>query len=481
MTAQHDLAPIWDHIDSHFDDYVSSIQAYLRQPGISTTGEGIRESAEMSRDLLDSIGATDTELVETDGNPVVFGRLDSGKTGARTLIASSLYDLVPVDPDEWVTPPFEAQVIDSRLAQSVGIPKEAGDVILARGAANQRGPSLAFMHAVNSIKQVTGELPINLLFSLDGEEEIASPNWKTFLRKKEDELKVADAAFQHGFRTNESGRHLLHCGFKGLTLFELIVRGGDWGGTRDGRDLWAADILWVDSPIRKLTEAMQVVLDENGRCLVPGFYDGIRANTAEEQAIYDMLRQEVDIEAQARARNIPHFKNYKDPRDIFIDIISGPVLNVDGLVSGYTEGFTTVMPMKAVAKYDVRLVPDQSADDFFASLRKHLDDSGFDMVEINRMGGTEPGRTPPSHPLIKAADVTGVAHGLESEVWPISAAANPLGMYARPPFDLPILFAGIGRSGNYHVPNEWCSVEDIRVSMKWVVSFLYELASQEPW
>jgi acetylornithine deacetylase/succinyl-diaminopimelate desuccinylase-like protein len=271
VNVEHDLTPIWDHIDAHFEDYVSSIQGYLRQPGISTTGEGIRESAEMSRDLLDSIGATDTELVETGGNPVVFGRLDSGKAGTRTLIASSLYDLVPVDPDEWVTPPFEAQIIDSRLAQSVGIPEEAGDVILARGAANQRGPSLAFMHAVDSIRQVTGELPVNLLFSLDGEEEIASPNWKTFLRKKEGELKVADAAFQHGFRTNESGRHLLHCGFKGLTLFELIVRGGEWGGTRDGRDLWAADILWVDSPIRKLTEAMQVVLDENGRCLVPGF------------------------------------------------------------------------------------------------------------------------------------------------------------------------------------------------------------------
>lgn len=476
MSESRDLTPIWEHVDAEFDDYVARIQGYLRQPGISTTGEGIRESAEMSRDLLDEIGATDTELVETAGNPVVFGKLDSGRADAKTLIASSLYDLVPVNPEEWVTPPFAAEIIDTARAQTVGIPAEAGDVIIARGAANQRGPSLAFMLAVDAIRSVTGELPVNLMFSLDGEEEIASPNWKTFLRAKEEELSQADAAFQHGFRTNESGRHLLHCGFKGVSLFELTVQGGDWGGTLDGRDLWAADMVWVHSPIQKLLEAVSAVLGPDGRCQVPGFYDGIRPPTAEEEEIYQRLRNEVDIEAAARSRNIPHFRDYKDPRDLFIELISGPILNIDGLVAGYTEAFTTVMPMKATAKFDVRIVPDQTMDGFFESLRSYLDGIGLDMVEIHRTGGTEPGKTPPSHPLIQAADVSGRAHGYESEVWPISAAANPLGMYARAPFNLPILFAGLGRSGNYHVPNEWCSVEDIRESMKWVVSFLYEFA-----
>jgi acetylornithine deacetylase/succinyl-diaminopimelate desuccinylase-like protein len=359
----------------------------------------------------------------------------------------------------------------------VGIPAEAGEVIIARGAANQRGPSLAFLLAVDAIRQVTGELPVNLMFSFDGEEEIASPNWKSFLREKEEELSQADAAFQHGFRTNESGRHLLHCGFKGLSLFELIARGGEWGGTRDGRDLWAADMVWVHSPIHKLLEAVLAVLGPDGRCQVPGFYDGVRPLTSEEEAIYQELRDGLDIEAAARSRNIPHFRDYKDPRDLFVELISGPVLNIDGIVSGYTDAFTTVMPMTATAKFDVRIVPDQTMDAFFESLRGHLDGLGLDMVEINRIGGgTEPGKTSPSHPLIRAADASGQAHGYESEVWPISAAANPLGMYARPPFDLPILFAGLGRSGNYHVPNEWCSVEDIKESMKWVVSFLYEFA-----
>jgi acetylornithine deacetylase/succinyl-diaminopimelate desuccinylase-like protein len=476
MTEVRDLTPIWDHIDAKFDDYLSRIQEYLRQPGISTTGEGIQESAEMSRDLMADIGATGTELVETGGNPVVFGKIDSGQSGAKTLIASSLYDLVPVNPQEWVTPPFAAEIVDSARAQSVGIPAAAGDVIIARGAANQRGPSLAFMLAVDAIRSVTGQLPVNLMFSLDGEEEIASPNWKNFLRAKEEELLQADAAFQHGFRTNESGRHLLHCGFKGVSLFELVVTGGEWGGTLDGRDLWAADMVWVHSPIQKLLEAVSAVLDENGRCRVPGFYDGIRPWTSEEEEIYRQLREEVDLEAVARSRNIPHFRDHKDPRELFIELISGPILNIDGMVAGYTEAFTTVMPMRATAKFDVRIVPDQSMDGFFDSLRSYLDELGLDMVEVHRTGGTEPGKTPPSHPLIQAADVSGRAHGVESEIWPISAAANPLGMYARPPFNLPILFAGLGRSGNYHVPNEWCSVEDIRNSMKWAVSFLYEFA-----
>ncbi len=478
MSKNQDLKPIFDHIDTRFSDYASRIRRYLRQPGVSTTGEGIRESAELSQALMDEIGITDTELVETDGNPVVFGRMSSSKGDAtKTLIVSSLYDVVPVDEEEWITPPFAAEVIDRDRAKSVGIPEEAGDVIIARGAANQRGPSLAFMMALEAAKDVTGDLPINFLFSLDGEEEIASPHWRQFLAKKHDELSVADAAFQHGFRTNESGRHLLHCGFKGVALFELTVSGGDWGGTRDGRDLWAADMVWVHSPVQKLLEAVDAVLDPDGRCKVPGFYDNITPRTVEEEKIYTSLREDLDLEAAAAARNIPHFRSHKDPRDLFVDLISGPILNIDGLVAGYTGAFTTVMPMEATAKFDVRIVPDQSMDQFFADLRTYLDDIGLGMVQIHRTGGTEPGKTSPSDPLIRAADRAGVSHGYESEVWPISAAANPLGMYARPPFDLPILFAGIGRSGNYHVPNEWCSIEDVRESMKWAVSFVHEWAA----
>ena len=476
MTSPLNLQPINDYIDEHFEASISEIQRYLQQPGVSTTGEGIRESAELSRELMESVGATDTELVETTGNPVVFGRMRSNNPDAKTLIVSSLYDVVPVKPDEWVSPPFAAEIVESERAQQVGIPAEAGDVIIARGVANQRGPSLAIMLTLKAIKEVTGDLPVNVIFSLDGEEEIASPSWRQFLKAKEAELGEADSAFQHGFRQDETGRHLVHCGFKGLSLFELIVRGGSWGGTLDGRDLFAVDMIWVHSPIQKLLEALALIFDENGQCTIPGFRDGVAEPTAEESAIYEAMRRDFDAEAVKRDRNIPHFRSHKDPADLFIDIVSGPILNIDGLVSGYTEGFTTVMPQTATAKLDVRIVPNQNMSKFFDNLRKYLDEQGLDMVEIHRMGGTEPGKTKPSDPIAKAAERAAEAQGVSSQVWPISAAANPLGMYARPPFNLPILFAGLGRSGNYHVPNEWASVEGIRNSMKWAASFITEWA-----
>jgi acetylornithine deacetylase/succinyl-diaminopimelate desuccinylase-like protein len=470
------LGPIFANIDAHFEESVAEIQHYLRQPGISTTGEGMRESAELSRELMEKCGAVETELVETSGNPVVFGRLYANRPDAKTLIVSSLYDLVPVDPDEWISPPFAADIVDSARAQEVGIPPEAGDVIVARGAANQRGPSLAFMLTLKAIKDATGYLPVNVIFSLDGEEEIASPNWREFLRAKEEILKQADGAYQHGFRQDETGRHLIHCGFKGVSLFELVVRGGSWGGTLDGRDLWAADIVWVHSPIQKLLEAVDAVLDENGRCRVEGFWDGIVQPTPEEAALYERLRAEFDEEAAKKVRNVAHFRSHKDPSELFIDLVSGPILNIDGIVAGYTEAFTTVMPMTATAKFDVRIVPDQSMSRFFEKLRAHLDNHGLDMVEIHRTGGTEPGKTSPSDPLIKTAEWASDHHGVPAQIWPISAAANPLGMYARPPFNVPILFAGLGRSGNYHVPNEWCSVEGIRESMKWSATFIHAWA-----
>ena len=223
-----DLKVVFDHIDAGFDGYLEEIRAYLRQTGVSTSGEGILETAEYTADLIRRIGGT-AELVPTKGNPVVFGRLDSSKPGAKTLIASSLYDVVPVEAADWITDPFGAEIVDSNDHKEVGWDICAGPVLVGRGSRNQRGPNLAFMLALHAMKESTGDIPVNVIFTFDGEEEISSPNWTEFLRKKESELLEADAAYQHGFRQDENGRHMLHLGFKGVSLFELIVEGGEWG------------------------------------------------------------------------------------------------------------------------------------------------------------------------------------------------------------------------------------------------------------
>jgi acetylornithine deacetylase/succinyl-diaminopimelate desuccinylase-like protein len=467
---------IFAYIDEHFNYYVSEIQRYLRQPGISTTGEGIRESATLVLEFLRNAGVTEAHLVETTGNPVVFGRWNSRNPDSKTLLAYTLYDVVPVNPEEWVSPPFAAEIHEAtNVANLIGCPRDLGKIIVARGAFNQRAPFLAFLFALKSIRDVAGDIPLNVIFTLDGEEEIASPSWPEFLNRYEKELKTADAAYHHGFRQDESGRHRISCGYKGYTLFELTVRGGEWGGSLSGKDLWAPDILWIDSPLLKLLDALRSLIDAHGRCAIDGFYDNVAKPTEEEKRLYAQIKEEFNEEGIKRARNIRRFRDGKSGKDLIVDWISQPILNIDGLVSGYTgPGFTTSMPMSATAKCDVRIVPDMTLDEFYRKLRQHLDNHGFGMVEIKRIGGLDPGKTPPSHPFIQAAVRATESHKVRFQVWPTSPAGDPMAMYARPPFNLPIMLAGIGHSDKFHVANEWCAVEGIRANMKWTITFLKE-------
>lgn len=473
-----DLDAVFEHIDANFDSYLEEIRAYLRQTGVSTSGEGMAEAADYTLGLIERIGGTG-ELVETTGNPVVYGRLDSKTDGAKTLIASSLYDVVPVDAGKWITDPFGAEIVDSADHPEVGWAVCAGPTLVGRGARNQRGPNLAFLLAINSILEVTGDIPVNLLFTFDGEEEIGSPSWPEFLAKKEAELLTAQGAFQHGFRQDENGRHMIHLGFKGMSLFELVVEGGEWGGTRDAADLGPGDMVWVDAPAHILVQAVSSLFDENGRSAIEGFYDGVRPPSRREVELFDKIRGDFDEEAAKKARNVARFRTHKPAADLYTEFCSAPILNIDGLVSGYTtESYTTVLPMRAVAKMDVRIVPDQTQDEFYEKLRRHLDSHGFDMVQIVRHGGIQPGKSDPDNPMVDAALAATEHFGLEPQVWPISSAGNPLAFYARPPFNLPIMFAGTGFSHKSHMPNEWASVEGIRDSMKWVAVFLDEWSRQ---
>jgi acetylornithine deacetylase/succinyl-diaminopimelate desuccinylase-like protein len=468
---------VYEHIDANFDTYLEDIRAYLRQTGVSITGEGIPETAEYTADLIRKIGGT-AQLVRTKGNPVVFGRMNSRRPGAKTLIASSLYDVVPADPAEWITDPFGAEIVDSNDHPEVGWDVCRGATLVGRGSRNQRGPNLAFMLTLQAIREVTGDIPVNVIFTFDGEEEIASPSWQDFLSEKESELKEADAAYQHGFRQDENGRHMIQLGFKGVTLFELVVTGGEWGGTLDARDLGPGDMVWVDSPVLVLLEAVSSLFDRNGRCVIDGFWDNVAPTTPKEQELYDVLRDRFDEQAAKKARNVARFRPHKPAADLYVEWCSSPILNIDGLVAGYTtEQYTTVSPMRAVAKMDVRLVPNQSLDEFYEKLRAHLDTRGLHMVQIRRHGGVQPGKSDPNDPLVAAAIAATQRFGIEPQVWPISSAGNPLAFYARPPFNLPIMFAGTGWSWKSHMPNEWCSVEGIRDSMKWTATFLEEWAS----
>ena len=190
----------------------------MRQPSISAQNVGVLDMAEMVRDDFEALGFAEAELVETGGHPGVWGFYDAGAD--RTLMVYMMYDVQPVNPEDWRSPPFAAEIVD--------VPE--GRAIMARGATNQKGPQRAFLNAVESILAVDGELPVNLMITAEGEEELGSPHYPEIVDRYEDRLRQADGVI---FPMSGAGPlRTDRCGARreGHHLLGTRIQGGAWGG-----------------------------------------------------------------------------------------------------------------------------------------------------------------------------------------------------------------------------------------------------------
>ena len=174
--------------------------------------------AEMVRTDLADLGFQETTLVPTDGHPGVWGYYDAG--AEKTLLVYMMYDVQPVDPDDWESPPFDAEIVDH----------EYGKVIRARGAVNQKGPERAFLNAIESIIAVTGTLPVNLMIAAEGEEELGSPHYPKIVDAYEARMRQADGVLFPMAVQIPDGNASMLLGVKGIVYFELESKGGAWGG-----------------------------------------------------------------------------------------------------------------------------------------------------------------------------------------------------------------------------------------------------------
>lgn len=471
-----DLNQIYAHIDAHFDAHIEDMRRFLRKPGISLTGEGMRESTEMLLYLFRDLGASEAHLVEfEDGWPLVYAEFWSKDPQAKTLLNYGMWDVMPVRPEPWRVPPFDAEIIP---AQDIGLNPDWGPVLVCRGAYNQRGPLLASLNALKSIMEVTGDIPVNLIFTVENEEEMDSPHLVEFRDRYMDSLRQADAVHYHRMIQSPERKHVIFLGFKGTVTLELSVEGGEWGGPI-AKPANSVDDAWVDAPAWRLVWALSTLKAPNGRVQIEGFYDEVRPPTDEELDLIEKIYLTTDVEQLKKKLHIERFKGGA-PWDTTLlrDYLLAPVLNIDGYESGYTgEGVLTNLPHQALGKMDVRLVPNMSMDQVVPRLRRHLDRHGFPEVKINKVpGGYDWYRTPLSEDIIRAIISATVKHGVEPEVWPSAPQSFPGAVYAKPPLALPIGTSGLGRGGWPHSANEYITVEGIRDHEKYTVTLLYEYA-----
>lgn len=443
--GSHDA--VYAHIDDNIISHVGHLQRWMRQKSISAQNVGVRDMAELVRADFEALGFQEAELVETEGHPGVWGYYDAG--AERTLMVYMMYDVQPVNPEDWESPPFAANIVD----------KPEGRAIMARGATNQKGPQRAFLNAVESIIAVEGRLPVNLMITAEGEEELGSPNYPQVIDQYEERLKAADGVMFPMSSQRADGRTNLILGVKGIVYFEMSVKGGEWGGPTIA-EIHGSRKAVVDSPTWRLTQALASLVSEDGNTiLVPGYYEGVRPPTEEEQRLIGGLLQNWDQDLAKKVYEVERFIDDKSGLEVLHELIYSPTLNIDGLWSGYTgEGVKTILPHEATAKVDSRLPVGLDPDAALALIRKHLDDNGFTEVEINKLSGY-----PASQTSVESA-IAQAAIGIYSK-WATPPTANPRLAGSAPFYQfterlgLPMVPVGLGFGKGQHAPNEYYVVE----------------------
>ena len=470
-------ADIHTFIDRNLPAHIERIQEYLRQPSVSAENIGIQECAELTRRYLAAAGCQEAEIVPTGGHPGVWGYLDSG--AEKTLVIYWMYDVQPVNPEEWTTPAFEARVVaDTRWGAR-------GRIVRARGAINTKGPERAFLNAVEAVRAVRGKLPVNLMFLCEGEEELASKHMPDLVARFRSRLKTADGVLFPFCSQEPDGRASLYLGNKGIVYVELESRGGPHGGPQE-HEIHSSLKAMVDAPTWRLVQALASMTDPSGNQVrIAGVADGIRPPSAREEEIFEALLPDVDEAVLKKLYGVDRWIAGADKRTALYRLLFDTILNIDGLWAGYSgPGSKTILPHKANAKLDFRLVPDQRAADIVPLLRRHLDQHGFSDIQINWWNGYDPSQTDAESALVKAALGVYGSYGVHTVVWPRIAGSAPFHLFTRE-LELPLVMFGLGHGSGAHSVDEYLVIDadpplyGLAAIEKGYADFLFRLAETQ--
>lgn len=438
------MKELYDQIRKNSAQCIEELVTLCRYQSISaykeTHKEKVAECAQHLVQMMNSIGIETTMSSVGEGNPIILGELKSKKSGAKTIMFYNHYDVQPVDPlNEWNSDPFAPVEKDGRL--------------YGRGVADNKGTIVARLAAVRSVIDVLGETPVNLKFLFEGEEEIGSPTLATFVQRNKDALK-ADGCLWEGSERDMSGRLVVRLGNKGMLYVELSAH----GARSDQHSKWAPI---VPNPAWRLCWALTSVRSASGEVLVRGFYDGVREPTQKEV----MLLKEIPFDEKAYRElfGVSSLIERGGRVKLVKKLLFSPTCNIAGFHSGYGgPGSKTVLPSEAVAKLDLRLVPDQKPSKVLELLTSHLGKSGFGDVDVRMLHQMEPARSSFDSPIVNtvlqsARDV----YGMDPIVYPISMGSSPI-YTAINILKIPTVgVGGVGRNdSNVHGPNETIRSED---------------------
>jgi acetylornithine deacetylase/succinyl-diaminopimelate desuccinylase-like protein len=474
--APADLDPIFAEIQKRHDESLKRLQTWIHQPSIAAENRGMNEGCELTMQMLREAGFAQVAKVPTDGQPGIFATLDAG--APKTLGLYFMYDVKQVDPAEWSSPPWDAALVDK---------PGLGKVVIGRGAVNQKGPEATFLAALHAIRGAGRKVPVNLVFVAEGEEEIGSPHFHQVVHRPDvlAAVKKCSGIFMPSSSQGLDGEVTITLGAKGVVELELISSGEKWGrGPR--KDVHSSNKARLDSPAWHLVEALVTLVSPDGNDpAIEGFAAKARpVSTAEKKMIAEAANRLSEANAK-KLLGVDHWVHDVSWQEALEFLVSRPTVNIEGLVGGYTgPGGKTILPGRAVAKIDMRLVPDMTAAEALAALKAHLAKKGFADIEVKMSGGYDPTSTPGDAEMIRVSNAVYRRHGIDPVLLPRNAGSWPGYVFTGEPLRLPAGHFGLGHGSGAHAPDEYYVIESANPKVQGLdgatrsyVEFLYELAA----
>ncbi len=449
------------YLESHLDAYIRETAELCAQPSVSARGEGTHECAELVTRIL-ARHRFAVQKFSTPGNPVIVAHLDGKPVteSPRTLLFYNHYDVQPPEPLElWTTPPFEPSLREGAL--------------YARGAKDDKGEFIARLAAVDAVREVNGgTLPCGVTFCVEGEEEIGSPHIAQFVREHKDILKCDAAIWEEG-GTSPEGRPMTSLGVRGVLGVELSIE-------TLKMDAHSGSAHYLPSAAWRLVRALTTLKGEDERIGIPGFYDRVKPPSALDLKLLD---EQPDREKFYREHfGVKEFVSGLQGKEIGRAVFN-PTCNIQGITTGYQgEGNKTVIPARATAKLDFRLIPDQDPEDIFKKLRAHLDHEGFADVQVQWLGAMWPAKAEADNPFIALAARTGEeVYQKPYEMIPMTGGSSPVYAFAKPLGGIPFVSAGVGYGVNNrtHSPNEHVRLMDFLNAARHIARILEGLTCEE--
>lgn len=430
---------------------ISDLQRLIRQPSVSAKNLGLEECARLVAQTMKKSGIKSEILRIGKGiPPAVYGEVRSRKNPNKTILFYNHYDVQPEEPLElWHDKPFSGKI--------------KGNKIYGRGSADDKGELITRIKAVEAFLKTTGDVPCNVKFLVEGEEEIGSIHVEEYLKKYQNKLSCNGVIWEFGY-VDEKDRPVISLGMKGLLYVELCAQ-------ESIRDAHSSLAVLIENPAWRLVEALTTLRDKDGRILIKDWYKEVDNFTREELEV--IARQPFDEKSFKKEYGIKGFVGNKKGMEIRKAMVGVPTCNIAGLSSGWEGlGAKTVLPSTALAKIDFRLVPKMNPLRQLARLKRHLKEKGFGGIQVRMIHGEAASRTKISDPFVKIVQKAADESFGKSIVSVSSAGTGPMYSFSKA---LKAPCISVGSTYVYsriHSPNEFTRIDLLKKTTKCICKIM---------